>query len=129
MSQVCGYAPTLFDDETMYLSHEWSEAITDPISGGWTDGGNEIGDKCFPQTGANGPWTVQLEWSNLDGACVASESAYQAPTASFLAPTTGPAGQRLSFDAAGSSDPSGNSAAISGTSYLIPSRITSYQWS
>lgn len=135
MTQGCGNAHTLFQDQTSYLSHEWSETITDPLGTAWWDSspggtGNEIGDWCNQEMGANGSWTVQLEWSNLDGNCVGGESAYSAPTASFLSPSTGSTGQPLSFDASASSDPSQNraSASFEGTSYSISSGITSYRW-
>ncbi len=131
MSQGCGNASTPFADETSYLSHEWSETITDPTGQSWYDSsGNEIGDKCNQLMGSNGPWTVQLEWSNLDRNCVPGESAYSAPTASFVAPASGAPTQVLSFDASASSDPSQNkaSATFSGNGYSIASGLTSYQW-
>lgn len=58
------------------LSHEWSEAITDPDLNAWYDSsGSEIGDKCAWQfqscvalTGSS--WQLQMEWSNNVSACV-----------------------------------------------------------
>lgn len=135
MSSECGSAPTLLDDQTSYLSHEWSETISDPLGDAWwvnkpgaSDNGNEIGDNCNQVMTAEGGWTVQELWSNLDGNCVGGEPAYAAPTASFLAPNVAPPAQPVSFDASSSSDPAADSAAISGTSYSISSGITSYQW-
>jgi len=62
----------VLDALTSTSSHELSEAITDPVPGqGWYDDANgEIGDICAWQTKTLGPWTVQLEWSNQDNACV-----------------------------------------------------------
>jgi hypothetical protein len=136
MSTECGSAPTLLDDQTSFVSHEWSETITDPLGNGWwvndsssPDSGNEIGDNCNQMMVSQGGWTVQQEWSNRDGNCMASESAYSAPTASFVAPSAAGPSQQVSFDASSSSDPGANSTAISGTSYAISSGIASYRWS
>jgi|GEM_PF-3551460 len=136
MSYECGQAPSVFDDQTAYLSHEWSETITDPLGNAWwvndsssADYGNEVGDNCNQVMADEGGWTVQQEWSNLDGNCMASEPAYAAPTASFIAPSAAAPDQPVSFDASSSSDPTADQTAISGTSYSIPSGITSYRWS
>lgn len=129
MSTECGNASTLLGDQTSYLSHEWSETITDPLGTAWWDSsGNEVGDKCNQFMGVQGSWTVQFEWSNLDSNCASGESAYNAPTASFLAPSTALASQPVSFNASSSSDPSANTASITNTSYAISSGISSYQW-
>jgi hypothetical protein len=60
------------DALTATASHELCEALTDPIPGdGWYDDSNgEIGDICAWQTRQLGGYTVQLEWSNRQGACV-----------------------------------------------------------
>jgi phosphodiesterase/alkaline phosphatase D-like protein len=132
MSFGCGNASTLFGDQTSYTSHEWYETITDPLGTAWWDSsGNEIGDKCNQLMTIQGGYSLQQEWSNLDQACGTAASAYSAPTASFLAPSTGTPGQQASFDASSSSDPSANrtSMTFSGTSYSISSGIASYQWS
>lgn len=137
MSQGCGNASTPFENQTSYLSHEWAETVTDPLGTAWWNSnrrspsyGNEIADNCNGETTANGPWTVQLLWSNVDRNCVSGEAAFLAPTATFLAPATAGAGQSIGFDASGSTDPSGNraSASFGGSSYSIPARIASYQW-
>ena len=135
MTQGCGSARTLFQDQTSYLTHEWSETITDPLGNAWWDSspggtGNEIGDWCNQFMAQNGSWTVQEEWSNLDNACLAAESAYSAPTASFLAPSTASSGQPVGVDASASSDPPSNrtSALWGATSYSISSGIASYSW-
>ena len=62
----------VLDALTSTSSHELCEAITDPVPGqGWYDDTNgEIGDICAWQTKKVGPWTVQLEWSNQQGACI-----------------------------------------------------------
>ncbi|MCW2854840.1 MAG: hypothetical protein JWR52_455 [Marmoricola sp.] len=65
------------DAETTTLSHEYSEAATDPLVGnsvayGWTDAtGYEIGDFCnYAGVAGPGGVKVQYEWSNADNACV-----------------------------------------------------------
>jgi hypothetical protein len=62
----------IFDALTTTSSHELCEAITDPVPGeGWYDDTNgEIGDICAWQTKTVGQYTVQLEWSNQQNACV-----------------------------------------------------------
>jgi PKD repeat protein len=124
------------NDHTATVSHEWSETITDPLGNAWwvnnsssPDNGNEIGDNCNQVMASEGGWTVQQQWSNRDGNCMASEPAYSAPTASFVAPSAAAPAQQVSFDAASSSDPAANSTAIAGTSYAISSGIQSYRWS
>jgi hypothetical protein len=59
------------DALTSTSSHEFCEAITDPIPGqGWYDDTHgEIGDICAWQTKKLGIYTVQLEWSNKDAKC------------------------------------------------------------
>jgi hypothetical protein len=135
MSSECGNAPSTFGDQTSYLSHEWAEAISDPLGNAWwvnnsssSSYGNEIGDNCNQLMGSDSGWTVQLEWSNRAGNCVGSEPAYQAPTASFVANNVALPGQPVSFDASSSSDPSANTTAVSGTSYAINSGLTNYRW-
>jgi hypothetical protein len=62
-----------FDALTSTSSHELVEAITDPVPGqGFYDNGDneEIGDLCAWKTKKVGNYTVQLEWSNTDNACV-----------------------------------------------------------
>jgi hypothetical protein len=60
-----------FNALTDTSSHEFSEAITDPVPGqGWYDDSNgEIGDICAWQFKQLGNYTVQLEWSNKAGQC------------------------------------------------------------
>jgi hypothetical protein len=60
-----------FNALTATSSHEFSEAITDPVPGqGWYDDSNgEIGDICAWQFKQLGNYTVQLEWSNKAGQC------------------------------------------------------------
>ncbi len=59
------------DALTSTSSHEFCEAITDPVPGqGWYDDTHgEIGDICAWQTRKLGNYTVQLEWSNNDAMC------------------------------------------------------------
>ncbi len=61
-----------FDALTSTSSHELCEAITDPVPGqGWYDDNNgEIGDICAWTTKKVSGYTVQLEWSNKQNACV-----------------------------------------------------------
>lgn len=68
----CAGGLALLDALTTTSSHELCEAITDPVPGeGWYDNHyGEIGDICAWQTRQLGSYTVQLEWSNLRGACV-----------------------------------------------------------
>ncbi len=68
----CAGGLALFDALTSTSSHELCEAITDPVPGqGWYDDANgEIGDICAWQTRQLGSYTVQLEWSNQQGACI-----------------------------------------------------------
>src|SRR6266851_1219845 len=60
------------DALTSSVSHELSEAITDPVPGqGWYDAVHgEIGDVCAWRTKKLGAWAVQREWSNQRRACV-----------------------------------------------------------
>ena len=60
------------DALTTTVSHELSEAITDPVPGqGWYDDTNgEIGDICAWQSKTLGAYKIQLEWSNKAGRCV-----------------------------------------------------------
>jgi hypothetical protein len=61
-----------FNALTATSSHEFSEAITDPVPGqGWYDDNNgEIGDICAWQFKQLGNYSVQLEWSNKAGRCM-----------------------------------------------------------
>ena len=134
MSTDCG-ASSVFNDQTSYLSHEWAETISDPLGNAWwvnnsssPDNGNEIGDTCNQIMTTEGGWTVQQQWSNVDGTCMGTEPAYAAPTASFLAPGVAALAQSVSFDASSSTDPTADQTAISGTSYAISSGIAGYTW-
>ncbi|MCU1268925.1 MAG: hemagglutinin protein [Acidobacteriaceae bacterium] len=62
---------TNLDALTSTSSHEFCEAITDPVPGqGWYDDAHgEIGDICAWQTKKLGNYTVQLEWSNQGASC------------------------------------------------------------
>lgn len=70
--QGCTGGADTFSAMTSTSSHEFCEAITDPIPGqGWYDDTNgEIGDICAWQTKQLGKYTVQLEWSNKAGKCI-----------------------------------------------------------
>jgi hypothetical protein len=66
------------DREIAMLSHEFAEAVTDPVLGtAWVDSvGNEIGDQCnqIPYTVSFGGYRfqVQQQWSNATSSCVSS---------------------------------------------------------
>ncbi len=87
----CGGAASEFDNETSVSSHEMIEAVTDPAVGlvtgnnpqapmGWYDANyGEIGDICNAVQAKVGAYTVQREWSNSRGLCVASASDPGAP--------------------------------------------------
>lgn len=68
----CAGGLALLDALTSTSSHELCEAITDPVPGeGWYDDHyGEIGDICAWKTRRLGNYTVQLEWSNQQNACV-----------------------------------------------------------
>ena len=84
----CGPAGGGFNNTTSVASHELIEAVTDPEVGlattnapplAWYDpqGSNgEIGDICNAEQGTvisqNQTWTVQKEWSNTQGKCIAA---------------------------------------------------------
>lgn len=140
----CGSSSNDLQDQTSVVSHELSEAINDPLVDespgygpplGWYDPtfNGEIADKCDAEpNGTNGPWAVERLWSNLDGNCVAAESSYGAPTASFLAPGSAAPGQQVSFDASASTDPARDHATAFeqgvASTFSISSGIASYQW-
>jgi hypothetical protein len=98
----CGFQSTEMDSKTVVLSHEMSEATTDPDVGlaiatnnnaylGWYDDTNgEIGDICAgdPDSTMFG-YAVQTEWSNADGACVATRTTQSSPDYSLAAAPTG----------------------------------------
>jgi hypothetical protein len=75
----CSGGGTYFDGVTRAHSHELVEAVTDvaPPTGWWNDTQSEIGDICdtgnvATDEGAVGAFTVQLQWSNVHGACIAT---------------------------------------------------------
>jgi len=75
----CGSSTNQFNNLTSVSSHELIEAVTDPDGGtSWYDRNNscnptgEIGDICNAQQGTVGSYTVQKEWSNSQGACIAT---------------------------------------------------------
>jgi PKD repeat protein len=124
-------------NQTSVVSHEVSESINDPLDAvaSWYDYSvsGEIADKCDAQPPArNGPWTVESLWSDRERSCLSGEPAFRAPTASFLASSTGTAGQKVTFNASSSSDPSGDRDTAlnqsTDTSYSISSGLVSYHW-
>lgn len=70
--QGCTAGLTPFDALTAITTHEIAEAITDPDPGsGWYDQVNgEVGDICAWQFRKDGPYNVQLLWSNHRRACI-----------------------------------------------------------
>lgn len=89
-----GCGPTGFAGLTSVSSHEFVEAMTDPDVGqndlAWYDSQNgEIGDICNAQATTVGTNTVQKEWSNQKGACIATNPMYTVNDFSIaVAPTT-----------------------------------------
>ncbi len=146
--QDCGPSSSPLANQTSLISHEWSEAITDPLVGEATSGDawplawyddncssvepvcGEIGDKCNQEQGLSGDWTVQLEWSNLDSACELTEPSYSSPNASFTTNSSTYVGQGLGFDASSSTDPAADQTSMTydDTPYSISSGISSYVW-
>jgi hypothetical protein len=61
-----------FDALTGTSSHEFCEAITDPVPGsGWYDQVNgEIGDICAWHFKKVAGYNVQMEWSNAQNKCL-----------------------------------------------------------
>jgi PKD repeat protein len=143
-SGYCGPSSSDLANQTSVVSHETAETVNDPLVAeapgwgaplGWYDPtyNGEIADKCDAQPlVSNGSWKVEPLWSNLDHACEGAESAFSAPTASFLASSTASPGQPLSFDASSSTDPAQNhTAALEqglGSTFSIRSGIVSYLW-
>jgi PKD domain len=147
-SQDCGPSSSPLANQTSLLSHEWSEAITDPLVGEATSGDSwplawyddncssvepvcgEIGDKCNQLQGLSAGWTVQLEWSNLDWGCELTEPSYSGPNASFTANSSTYVDQGLGFDASSTTDPAEDQASMTydGTPYSISPGISSYLW-
>jgi hypothetical protein len=145
MTQGCGVESPL-RNQTMYLSHELAESISDPLVDGVTSYGpplawydancpdansacGEVADKCNQQTTVEGGWTVQLLWSNLDGACVGTEPRYGVPSVAFTPPTGVAPGAPASFSA-GATEPATNSTSASwnGQNYAIAPGIASVSW-
>jgi hypothetical protein len=84
-SQGCAGDPDLFKDTCAVASHELVEATTDPDvnAPAWIDDQQgEIGDICVGQLGAAAGYTVQLEWSQKQSACI-DHVAGLTPTFSF----------------------------------------------
>jgi PKD repeat protein len=111
-TQGCGKDANYLNNQTMNISHQQNEMITDPIGNtGWDDmdpGTGEISDICNQQAATNTlngtTYTVQKAWSNNLGECVPSVPGIAAPTASFTSSTNL---LTASFDGSGSSSPNG----------------------
>ena len=145
MTQGCGTEPTALRDQTSYASHEWSEAINDPLvnlvtAGGpplaWYDAScpaqdsacGEIGDKCNQDTTVQSGFTVQLEWSNLDGACAAAENRFAAPVVSLGSPAVSArAGESIAVSGSAVDPPQDTtSATYGGSTFSIHPGIAGY---
>jgi MYXO-CTERM domain-containing protein len=63
------------DVAAVTYSHEMAESITDPDLDGWYDDAlgyrGEVGDVCQGHLALVGTYTIQQEWSNADGQCMA----------------------------------------------------------
>jgi hypothetical protein len=126
LEQGCGGSPpNRLDKETSVLTHELTDAITDPLIEeemlGWYDKNNgEIAIICNAENAEeriNGHlWTVQKIWSQAENACVAGDSLFSQPTADF---TATPSQNNAAFAASGTS-----------TNHLtsISAGIVSYSW-
>ena len=81
------YAVITYNPDPNYnnplLSHEISEAITDPdLSTGWLDtSGNEIGDICRGQYATLDGFTIETIWSMKSCACVGTGTTSTSPIA------------------------------------------------
>ena len=66
------------DVAAVTYSHEMAETITDPDLDGWYDDAlgiqGEIGDVCEGHLALAGGYSIQQEWSEADGKCMASRS-------------------------------------------------------
>jgi hypothetical protein len=82
-AEGCGNR-TQLENTTAAASHEMIEAVTDAAVGlatsfaaplAWYDEANgEIGDICVGQDASIAGYTVQTEWSNASGACIATRT-------------------------------------------------------
>jgi hypothetical protein len=81
----CGNNANVFDNLTEVSSHEMIEATTDSAVGintlSWYDDtdNEEIGDLCVGQSASVAGYTIQLEWSNSQGGCIATNSSVPPP--------------------------------------------------
>jgi hypothetical protein len=68
----CSAGLAAFDALTATTTHEFAEAVTDPVPGtGWYDQANgEVGDICAWQFRQDGQYNVQLLWSNVQRTCI-----------------------------------------------------------
>jgi hypothetical protein len=145
----CGAEPSAIQNETSTVSHEYVETVTDPEIGfdtstvyanpvAWASNApneGEIADICdtgrLSENAANGTWTVQTTWSNLDSGCEATEPKYSTPTAVITPPSNAIAGTAAGFSADTSSDPPANKISTNhGLVLLAPlgPGIVSYDW-
>jgi hypothetical protein len=100
----CGQG-TVFQSTTEVSSHEMIEAVTDPGVGlgnlAWYDDSQgEIGDICNGQAGDVDGYQVQLEWSNRNNACIATDPNVPPPSDAGAPPPVD-AGQPPPVDAGG----------------------------
>lgn len=133
----CGSDPSQTNNETSVLSHEYAEAINDPLNAenqiAWynsAQNGGEIGENgCNGQQSSLGGFAVQKLWANLQSACIATEAIYGSPTAAFSTTTAAPSGQASAFDGSASTDPANNKInANNGLTAAIAPGIASYDW-
>jgi hypothetical protein len=93
-----------FDGFSILGGHEYTEAITDPLGGGWIDvGGAEIADKCAWHQLSNAvlggsPFAVQSLWSNASDSC---QSALARP---IYPPVSTANGRHADFNGDGTKD-------------------------
>ena len=78
------------DVAAVTYSHEMAETITDPDLDAWYDDAtsNEIGDVCQGHLALAAGYTIQQEWSEADGKCMAARDVPLPPNGGVCPPGT-----------------------------------------
>jgi uncharacterized protein (TIGR03382 family) len=80
------------DVAAVTYSHEMAETITDPDMDGWYDDAlgyaGEVGDVCEGHLALVGTYTIQQEWSNAEGQCMAFRDVPLPPSGGVCPPGT-----------------------------------------
>ena len=126
----CGSDKSMFNNTTSVSSHEMIEATTDAAVGvaqgtgaplAWYDTTNgEIGDICNAQQGSvvggdGVTYTIQMEWSNKQGACVASGPGGSSSSSSSSSSGTGSSSSSTSSTGSSSTGSSSTGTGSSST--------------